>query len=274
MTVPEARVVSSSGRVLPGWRAVLMVLEHYWRWYRRGWRATAVSSVVQPLLFLVAFGVGFGSLVDARGVGPAGVPYLVYLAPGLLAMSAVQTAAFEATYPVVSGFKWQQVYWAMAATPLTPGQIATGDLAWIGARMLSSGLVYVLVIGLLGGISGPGIVAALLCATLCGLAFGAAVMAFSAGVQDEGSAFSAFFRLVLMPMTLFSGTFFPLDRLPDWVHPLAWATPLWHGTELSRGVALGTLSWAGALGHLGYLLVLLTLGAGLARRRFRRRLNP
>lgn len=282
MTVPVARAVSPTGRVLPGWRAVLMVLEHYWRWYRRGWRATVVSSVVQPLLFLLAFGFGFGTLVDhsgRSGTDLGGVPYLVYLAPGLLAMSAVQTAAFESTYPVVSGFKWQQTYWAMAATPLTPGHIAAGELAWTGTRMLSSGLVYVLVIGLLGGISGLGIwgvniVVALLCATLCGLAFGAAVMAFSAGVENEGAAFSVFFRLVLMPMTLFSGTFFPLDRLPEWVHPLAWAMPLWHGTELSRGVALGTLSLPAALGHLGYLVVLLLLGAGLARRRFRRRLNP
>lgn len=269
-TVGERR---ASGRVLPGWRAVLVVMEHYWRWYRRGWRATVVSSVLQPLLFLLAFGVGFGSLVDARGVGPAGVPYLVYLAPGLLAMSAVQTAAFESTYPVLSGFKWQQIYWGMVASPLTPGQIAVGHLSWIGARMLSSGLVYVLVIGLLGGISGVGIMGALLCATLCGLAFSALVMAFSAGVRNEGAAFSVFFRLVLIPMTLFAGTFFPIDRLPEWARPVAWVTPLWHGTELSRGVALGELELIAALGHLGYLVALLALGIGLARRRFRRRLN-
>lgn len=270
----------AAGRVLPGRWAVLMVLEHYWRWYRHGWRATVVSSVLQPVLFLLAFGLGLGSLVDARGLGPDGVAYLVYLAPGLLAMSAVQTAAFESTYPVVSGFKWQQTYWAMTATPLTPGQLATGELAWTGTRMLSAGLVYVLVIGLLdriaglGGIPWPGLLAALGCATLCGLAFAAAVMAFSAGVTNEGPAFSAFFRLVLIPMTLFSGTFFPLERLPEWVRPLAWATPLWHGTELSRGVALGTLPPAAALGHLGYLLALLAAGAWLARRRFTRRLNP
>ena len=89
----------ASGLVLPAWRSVLVVMEHHWRWYRRGWRATAVSSTVQPLLFLLAFGVGFCSLVDAGGraaqSGIGGVSYLVYLAPGLLAMSAVQTAAFE-----------------------------------------------------------------------------------------------------------------------------------------------------------------------------------
>jgi lipooligosaccharide transport system permease protein len=263
--------------VLPGWRAVLVVMEHYWMWYRRGWRATAVSSIVQPLLFLLAFGVGFGSLVDAGGraaqSGIGGVPYLEYLAPGLLAMSAVQTAAFESTYPVLSGFKWQQIYWGMVASPLAPGQIAVGHLCWIGARMLSSGAVYVLVIALLGGVTGFGIVLSLLCATLCGLAFAAVTMAFAAGVSNEGAAFSAFFRFVLIPMTLFAGTFFPLDRLPGWIRPLAWATPLWHGTELSRGVALGTLELMPALGHLAYLLAMLALGVVLARRRFTQRLN-
>ena len=277
MTARPGTAPPATGRVLPGWRAVLVVMEHYWMWYRRGWRATVVSSVVQPLLFLLAFGVGFGTLVDGggrAGVELGGVSYLVYLAPGLLAMSAVQTAAFESTYPVLSGFKWQQIYWGMAASPLSPGQIAVGHLCWIGARMLSSGAVYVLVIALLGGVSGFGVLGSLLSATLCGLAFSALVMAFAATVRNEGSAFSAFFRFVLIPMTLFAGTFFPVRRLPEWVWPVAWVTPLWHGTELSRGVALGTLWPLPALGHLGYLLALLALGVGLSRRRFRRRLNP
>ncbi|MGI8814810.1 MAG: ABC transporter permease [Pseudonocardia sp.] len=263
----------ASGQVLSGWRAALVVMEHFWIWYRRGWRATVVSSVLQPLLFLLAFGVGFGSLVDAGGRELGGVPYLVYLAPGLLAMSAVQTAAFESTYPVLSGFKWQQIYWGMAASPLTPGQIAVGHLCWIGARMLSSGAVYVLVIGLLGGMAGGGIVLSLLCATLCGLTFACLVMTFAAVVRNEGAAFSAFFRFVLIPMTLFAGTFFPVERLPAWVRPVAWVTPLWHGTELSRGVALGTLGPLPALGHLAYLLTLLALGVILVCRAFRRRLN-
>ena len=97
---------------------VLLVIEHFWTWYRRNWRATAVSSVLQPVLFLVAFGVGFGSLVAGRprvGAATGGVPYLVWLAPALLAVSAVQSGAFESSYPVFSGFKWQRTYHAMTA---------------------------------------------------------------------------------------------------------------------------------------------------------------
>src|SRR3954470_173645 len=103
-------MTSPGGRpVLAGWAAVLRVVEGLWTWYRRNWRATVVSSVLQPLLMLVAFGIGFGSLIDtsARAAqATGGVPYLVYLAPALLAVSAVQTAAFESSYPILSSFKW------------------------------------------------------------------------------------------------------------------------------------------------------------------------
>jgi len=265
-------VPRATGRVLPGWRAVLMVLEAFWTWYRRGWRATVVSSVVQPVLFLLAFGVGFGSLVRA-GAATGGTSYLMYLAPGLLAMSAVQTAAFESTYPVLSGFKWQQVYWGMAASPITPGQVAVGHLCWIVARMLSSGLVYLLVIVLVGGAAGFGIAVALLAAVLCGAAFSAVTMAFAASVQNEGTAFASYFRFVLIPMTLFAGTFFPVSQLPVWLRPIAWVTPLWHGTELARGAALNTLHWWPALGHLAYLVAMLAVGVALTRWRFVVRLS-
>jgi lipooligosaccharide transport system permease protein len=90
--------------------------------------------------------------------------------------------------------------------------------------------------------------------------------------MNEGSAFASYFRFVLIPMTLFAGTFFPVSQLPVWLRPLAWATPLWHGTELARGAALNTLRWWPALGHLAYLLTLLAIGVALVRWRFTVRL--
>ncbi|HEY1973225.1 MAG TPA: ABC transporter permease, partial [Pseudonocardia sp.] len=270
---------ADTARALSAGRAVLMIIEHFWIWYRKGWRSSVVSSVVQPVLFLFAFGMGFGSLVNAggrlgsAGVDLGGVPYLAYLAPGLLAMSAVQIAAFESTYPVMSGFKWQQIYWGMAASPITPGQIAVGTLSWVVLRMFASGAVYLVVIVLVGGAVGPGLLVALFTATLCGAAFAAPTMAFAASMESEGSAFPTFFRFVLIPMTLFAGTFYPVSRLPEWARPIAWITPLWHGTELSRGVALGSLRLLPALGHLGYLTALLVIGIWLARRQFARRLR-
>jgi lipooligosaccharide transport system permease protein len=276
MTATEAGT-RSTGRASGAVRGALLVVEHCWVWYRRNWRATAVSSIVQPLLFLLAFGVGFGSLVQSgAGVAAAtgGVDYLVWLAPALLAVSAVQTAAFESTYPVLSGFKWSRVFHAMTAGPVSPGQVALGLIAWVALKIAGSGAVYIGVIAVFGGVASPGIVVALLAAVLTGAAVAAPVTAFSACLENEGTAFSVLFRFVVIPMTLFSGTFFPVDRLPSWVQPVAWVSPLWHGTEIARAAALDRWQPLAALGHLAYLLLLIVLGAAIAARLFTRRLQP
>lgn len=254
-----------------GVRGPLVVIEHLWMWYRRNWRATVISSVLQPLLMLLAFGMAFGSLVRPSAA-TGNVEYIVFLAPGLLAMAAVQIAFGESSYPVLSGFKWSRIYHGMTASPLTATQLVGGQLGWIGFRVLFSGAAYLAVIALFGGTRGMGAIGALLFATLCGLAVAAPTMAFAASVQNEGTGFSALFRFVILPMTLFAGTFFPVSQLPAWVRPLAWISPLWHGTELARGCALGTLRLLPALGHTGYLLLLVGGGAVVAIWRFRVRL--
>ncbi len=266
----------STGRALGFWPGVGLLVEHYWTWYRRNWRATAVSSVLQPLLFLLAFGVGFGSLIEGTGRAAEatdGADYLVWLAPALLAVSAVQSAAFESTYPVLSGFKWQRVYHAMVAGPISPAQVAAAHLSWVSLKLAGSGAIYIAVIAAFGGVRSPGIVVSLLAAVLTGAAVASLITAFSATLTNEGAAFATLFRFVVIPMTLFSGTFFPVDRLPSWVQPAVWVSPLWHGTELARAAALDRWDPLPAWGHLGYLLVLLAVGAWLAMRLFDRRLS-
>lgn len=270
---PDTR--RAAGRSPTPLGGTLLAVEWKWTWYRRNWRATAVSSILQPLLFLLAFGVGFGTLVDGTGraaQATGGADYLVWLAPALLAVSAVQTAVFDSTYPVLSGFKWQRFYLAMTATPISPGQVLSGHLVWTALKIAGSGAVYVGLIALFGGVRSPGIALALLAAVLAGTAVAALVAAFTAGVDDEGSSFNVLFRLVLIPMTLFSGTFFPVANLPAWVRPVSWVSPLWHGTELARAAVLGGLAPLAALGHVAYLVALLAAGAWVGVRRFRRRL--
>src|SRR5829696_5438331 len=273
MTTPaRQRAPVTAGRVVSGWQAAMLVVEGFWTWYRRSWRATLISSVVQPLLILLAFGVVFGSLVPTSAA-TGGVPYLDYLAPALLAMAAVQNAAVESTWPIQSRFKWERTYLAMVATPITSGQVLAGQLLWIAFRLAFSGAAYLVVIALFGGIAGWGAPLSLVFATLCGMAFAAPVVALAASVQHEGNAFNALFRFVVLPMTLFSGTYFPISQLPVWGQVLAWVSPLWHGTELARGAALGTLAPLPALGHVAYLAALLGAGTLLARWRFAKRLE-
>lgn len=261
----------------PGWaRGVLLIVEHYGTWYRRNWRATAVSSVLQPVLFLLAFGVGFGSLIGSRAGSVAatgGVPYLQWIAPALLTVSAVQSGTFESSYPVVSGFRWQRTYHAMTAGPLGAGQVVAAHIAWIATRIAASGGVFLVVVAIMGGARGPGIIGSLGAAVLTGAAMAATVTAYAATVStDQG--FNVVFRFVVVPMTLFSGTFFPVDRLPGWIQPLVWLSPLWHGTELARAAALDRWLLRPALAHLLVLLALLAIGSVLAARQFGRRLAP
>lgn len=252
-------------------RGAFIVVEGMWTWYRRNWRATVVSSVVQPVLFLLALGFGLGSQVrptDATG----GLAYVVYLAPALLVATSVQIAAFESTYPILSAFKWQQTYLGIAASPITPGQIFSGHLVWVALRLTVSGGAYLVVAAVLGTLTGFGVLVSLLVSVLAGLAVSAPVAAYSATLETEGQQFSALFRFVVMPMTLFAGTFFPIEQLPVWVRPLAWLTPLWHGTELGRDVAFGDLSVLATAGHLAFLLAMVGVGAWFGVRSFTRRL--
>jgi lipooligosaccharide transport system permease protein len=252
-------------------RAAFFVVEGLWAWYRRNWKATAVTSVVQPVLFLVAFGVGFGSQVTP-GTATGGLPYLVYLTPALLVATTVNIASFESTYPVLGGFKWQSGYVAMAATPMSPAQIACGQLTWISIRLTSSGLVYLAVAAALGALTGPAALLALPVAVLTGVGFAALLVAYSATLETDRS-YAAIYRFVVLPMALFAGTFFPVDTLPAALRPVAWLTPLWHGTELARGVTFGGLDLLPAVGHLAYLVAVLVAGVWLSARNFRKRLG-
>jgi len=261
----------ADARVLPPAQAALIVVEGMWTWYRRNWRATIVSSVIQPVLFLVALGFGLGAKIQPAATG--GMACAVYLAPALLVATSVQIAAFESTYPILSAFKWQQTYFGIAASPITPGQIFGGHLIWVGLRLAVSGVAYLVIAGLLGALTSVGVLTSLLVSVLAGLAFAAPVAAYSATLRTEGQQFSALFRFVVMPMTLFGGTFFPITHLPEWMRPFAWVTPLWHGTELSRGAAFGGLSPLAAAGHLTVLLGMLAGGTWFGVRTFTRRLG-
>lgn len=259
-----------------GGRAVALVVEGHLTWFFKNWRASFVSSVVQPLLALVAFGVFFGRLA-AGGSGLAhltgGVPYIVYLTPALLCAAAVQTAASETTFPVFAGFHWVKNYEAIIATPVSPAQLATGLLSWIGVRLLGGGLVYLAVAGVFGGVASWRVVLSLLASVLTGLAFAAPIAAFSATLKREGSAFNVLFRFVIVPMTLFAGTYFSISRLPGWAQAAAVLTPLWHGTQLARDAALGVSRVGPTALHLGYLLLWVVVGVAVARWRFQKRLT-
>lgn len=252
----------------------MFVLEYLLRLWRRAAVSSLIAAVGTPLLYLLALGFGLGKLVNA-GPGAAslgGVSYVDYLAPALITAAALQTGTSEAAFPAYSRFKWTRVFWGMTASPITPRQIADGQVLYFATRLTVNSVLYYLVLlafGAGGGSAGPLVVPV---AVLTGLSFCVWVLALSATIRDEGTAFNVVFRFVVIPMTLFSGSFFPIDRLPAFVRPLAWISPLWHGNQLARAASFGTGTPLAVLGHLLFLLVLAVLGLMMARRQFRVRL--
>lgn len=240
--------------------------------YRRVWRGTIISGFLGPLFFLLAMGFGLGALVDdGAGGGVNGVAYVSFIAPGVLAAQAMQTAVGESTFPVLGAVKWQRQYHAMLAAPLGISDIVVGHLMFVTMRLAITSVTFALVAVAVGAITTPWVVLAVLAAVLTGLAFATPIFAFAAR-QDTDSGFNVIFRFVVMPMFLFSGTFFPIDQLPDVLEVIAWATPLWHGVDLCRSLVMQTATPLGSLGHVAYLLLWVGGGLWLALAAFRRRL--
>ena len=256
-----------------GASAAVRTYSYWFLQYRRTWRGSLTTTVLSPVMYLAAMGIGLGSLVKS-GSGTNGLTYLQFVAPGLLAATAMQTAAAESTYPVFGSFKWIRNYHAMAATPLTPADILTGHVLWIASRIAMSSGIYLAIVAAFGALRTPLAILALPVCVLVGLAFATPIAAYSA-TRETDYSFSALQRFGIVPMFLFSGTFFNVGQLPWAIRPVAWVTPLWHGVGLARDVTTGTLEWGGwwlvAL-HMLYLVVLTWIGILVSLRNFRRRL--
>jgi lipooligosaccharide transport system permease protein len=253
---------------------IARVFEYRMLSYRRTFRSSIFNSFVGPALFLTAMGVGLGTYVDSGDTAAlGGVSYLAFLAPGLLAATAMQTASFEATFPIMGGLVWNRVYHAMYATPLRPRDIALGNLAWIAFRVLLVSSIFMLVTVLFGAAASPLIVLAVPVAVLTGMAFAGPIAAFSA-TQRTVEKFNAVFRFGITPLFLLSGTFFPVESLPTFLQAVAWLTPLYHGVALSRSLSLGTAAEAPLLMllHAVVLVAYVVAGAWATTRTFERKL--
>ena len=242
--------------------------------YRHVWRGSLFSSFLQPTLYLMALGFGVGSLIDPRRAAAiaGGATYLQFLTPGLLAATCMQVASFESSWPVLGKIMWRRNYQAMLATPLAVTDLIVGELLWVGIRLTTVGTAFVLVAFAFGAMHiTMATLVALSLAVLTGLAFSAPIVAYAATLKS-GDDFNVLFRFIITPLFMFSGVFFPIDRLPAPLRWIAEVSPLYHGVQLVRGFALGQLDPRVAMMHLGFLLVLFTTGFLVARHTFRRKL--
>ena len=240
--------------------------------YKHVWRGSVFSSFLQPTLFLLAMGFGLGGMIDpGRAALPGGVGYLDFLAPGLLAAAAMQAASFESTYPVLGKMTWHRNYEAIGATPMRTVDLVMGELGWIAVRLATIATAFVVVMTVFEIPRSPRVWLAIPAAIVTGLAFAAPIMAYAATLKNS-SNFNVLYRFGITPMFLFSGVFFPVAHLPEWLRRVAWFTPLFHGVELVRGLTLDAVPSAWPI-HVAYLSALIGAGIVVALRTFDRRLR-
>ena len=257
-TLPSVRV----------WESHLYVM-------RRIWKTDVLLNLLQPVLFILGMGLGVGSLVDRRieSASTLGdVPYLTFLGPGLMATTAMMIGAFEALWPLLGGFKWGGSFEAMAATELTPQQVVRGEVLWWTTRCGISVLGVAVVLLCIPDTRSIGIVWAVPVATACGVAFAAMTGSWTS-TREFDNSFSNISRLVITPLFLFGGAFYPVSSLPDAIEPIAYVTPLWHAVELCRDLSLHRASWGESLVHVSVLLGFIVVGWIMCQRNFAKRLH-
>jgi lipooligosaccharide transport system permease protein len=251
---------------------VLRVVEREAMVYRRLWRASVFTSFLIPVLFLVAIGVGLGGLVDQHNRSVGGVSYLHFVTPGLQAGMAMQLASAGSLWPVMAGTKWIRFFHGVVATPLAAPDLFGGFVIWSAVRSAISAAAFLLVAAVLGGVPSWWGIAALPAAVLTAVAFTTPLTAYAATQQTDFS-FPIIIRLVVMPLFLFSGTFFPVSQLPGWLRPVAKVSPLWHGVELCRAATLGRGQLEPIVVHILVLVAITAAGWVWGRRTFSDRLT-
>lgn len=225
--VPLREMIPSPRHAAAVWRRNALV-------FSKVWRGALLPQFVDPLFYLVALGFGLGTYVARIN----GVPYEDFIAPGLIASAAMWSASFETTYNVYIRMNENKLYDAVLATPVEVQDLVAGDLAWSSSRSVVYGTSFLIIVTAFGLISSPWAVVIPFFVLLGGLCFSVIGYTFTALIPKI-DLYSYFFTLGITPMFLFSGIFFPFERLPDWVEVIAWMTPLYHLVEITRGLATG-----------------------------------
>lgn len=262
MSVSAPSRITPVGKITP-FRAQRIWEKNYIA-YRRLWKVV-FSGFFEPVFYLFAVGIGVGALIgDVTLANGQTVPYAAFVAPAMMAASAMNGAVIETTFNIFFKLQFGKVYEGILTTPMKPSDIAIGEIGWALLRGVLYSTVFVIVMWAMGLTESWLTIFAIPAATLIGFAFGAAGLAASTWMKSWQDF--DLVSLVTMPLFLFSGTLYPLDIYPPAIQAVAKLSPLYHGTELLRGFTLGTLDWT-MLGHAIFLTVMGVVAAAIASRR-------
>jgi len=252
-----------SWRFLRVWERNLVV-------YQKIWKVNFITPLLEPLFYIMAFGLGFSGLISTVRYAGLALSYTAFIAPALIATAVMWNAFFETTYGSFVRMYYQKTFDGMLSTPLSLEEIIIAEIVWSATKAVGAAAVMLLVLGVLGYVRFPLGLLLIPVALLGGLAFGAVGMFFT-GIVPTIDMFNLPIFLFVTPMFLFSGTFFPVSNLPLWAQPVALVFPLYHLTELARCFSLGARETPPVLSIL-YLLLFFVIFAVLALRVMRRRL--
>lgn len=271
----QAQADSSTSRrdYRPSLRLMLgAVFLHQLRRTRSSWGASLAAGLASPTLFLFAIGAGLGSQIDDAELTTLGVDsYLDYIGPGVLVVTAMQVAANESMWPTMGLLRWEGVYRAVLATPIAAAELGVAHVLWLGFRGFVAAACFMIVLVIAGAIgSWLGIFVAFV-AVLVAWAHAAPLVAFTVGLEEE-NVYPMISRVIIFPLFLFSGAFFPVEDMPGAVAAFARITPSWHGVELARHLAIGDLTTTDLI-HLAYLVGVCVVGFYLVQRQFRKHMD-
>ena len=238
--------------------------------YRRIWKVNFITPLLEPLLYILAFGLGFSGMIGDVAYAGMSLGYTQFMAPALIATAVMWNAFFETTYASFVRMYYQKTFDGMLATPLSLEEIILAEIVWSATKAVAAAAIMTTVLGLLGYVAFPAGLMLLPVAFLGGLALGAIGMFFT-GITPTIDMFNLPIFLFITPMFLFSGTFFPVSNLPAWAQPAALAFPLYHLVELTRFFALGASDTHPLISCIYLVLFFLVFG-GMALRAMRRRL--
>jgi len=263
--------MSLIARVAPpivfGGRRASLLIERNLMVYRRGW-LVIVSGFFEPLFYLLSIGLGIGALVGAVPLGDGRmIPYTAFVAPALLASSAMNGAIYDSTFNVFFKLKYAKTYDAILATPVGVGDVALGEIGWALIRGALYAGTFLLVMLAMGLVLSPWAILAFPAALLIGFAFAGVGMAATSFMRTWNDF--ELIQLVILPLFLFSATFYPVTTYPEPIRLLIELTPLYHGVDLVRGLTTGALE-PGMVVHVAYLAGMGLVGLAITSRRLER----
>jgi lipooligosaccharide transport system permease protein len=258
--------MTAIAELLPNPRLAYRVWRRNARVFGKLWKGSLAPQFIDPVFYLLAMGFGLGKYLQSVN----GIPYKEFIGTGLIASAVMWAASFETTWNIYFRMTETRLYDSILTTPVEVPDIVAAELGWAATRSLIYGTVFLAVVAMFGLIASWWALLIPLAVVLGGLCFGAMGLTFTA-VVGRIDYYSYYYTLFITPMFLFSGLFYPLDRLPDWVDVVAWFMPLYHLVNLTRGLALGP-DLGSILGNAAWLAVLVALLFAVPVRAMRRRL--